>query len=131
MSKVPPEKFEWEMFANWLRDNNYKFAHIANEIGTGGFAGAMIARTKNKQGLSKGLPDYLILTKNWLIVFIELKRQRPILKSWKLWKSPSVVSQEQLDWIDALNTFDCVRASIAYGYEDAISLLNYYENNGK
>ena len=37
------------MFANWLRDNNYKFTHIANEVGTGGFAGAMIARTKNKQ----------------------------------------------------------------------------------
>ena len=131
MNKVPPEKFEWEMFANWLRDNNYKFTHIANEVGTGGFAGAMIARTKNKQWLSKGFPDYVILSKNWLLVFIELKRQRPVLKSWKLWKSPSVVSQEQLDWIDALNKFDCVRATIAYWYEHAISLLTQYEDSSK
>ena len=103
---IPTEEQEGKEFARLLDLNWYFFTHIANEI--------WINRKKKTQGLKKWVPDYMIILKNWWLLFIELKRQRKILKSWKLWASPSVISEEQKKWIETLNKINNVEAYICF-----------------
>lgn len=79
------------------------------------YTGSFYQNNKNKAaGLRSGLPDLLVLLKKYM-VWIEMKRPRP---------SPSVISFEQQEWINALNQYGppC-RATVCYGAVEAISLL--------
>ena len=123
--KVPLETFEQQQVVNYLRANNYKFTAIPNSTFTKSFA----QKRKNKlEGLNAWLPDLCIILKRKNILFLEMKRQQPILKSWKLWKSPSVVSQEQIDWINAINECQWVEGKIAFWAENAIKIIKELEN---
>lgn len=124
---IPTEEHEWELLANWLRANNYRSAHIANEIGIKWHIWMLVNKKKKKQWLSKWFPDYCIILKRWSLLFIELKRQRKVLKSGKLWASPSLISKEQLEWIEELNNISNVQAEIAYWFQDAVTIIQNIE----
>lgn len=125
---VPKEDDEAIMLANWLKINKYTFSHIANESWLPRKVAMLAAIKKKRMWLTPWFPDYCIILKRGSLLFIELKRQRPVGKRWKLLKSPSVISDKQLEWIDKLNNIDNVAACIAYGHEDAKKQIEYYEN---
>lgn len=124
-AKIPTEDQEWERLAHWLRVRRYKFTHIANEIGIRWHVGMLINKRKVKQWLNKGFPDYCIIVW-WHLVFIELKRQKKILKNGKEWASLSIISEEQKDWIKALMEIDNVHAEIAYWADHAINIIKQF-----
>lgn len=104
---VASEYAESVIFANWLRARGLTFSHIPNSTYTPSHA----AKAKNKaMGVSKGVPDYLILLPG-RVVFVELKRRHG-----------GRVSPEQLEWGEAL-----VRSgaffSVCYGALEAISFV--------
>lgn len=125
--EVLKEEQEWEILKNWLEANNYKFTHIANEIWIAGRIWMLVNKKKIKQGLKKWFPDYFIKLKRNSALFIELKRKRKILKSWKLWSSPSKVSEEQKKWISELNNIPNVQAEVCYWADEAIELIESLE----
>lgn len=127
MSIIPKEEDEWKILAEWLRLNNYKSTHIANEIWVSGFVWMMVNKKKVAQGLNKWFPDYCIILKRWALLFLELKRQKRILKSWKFWASPSKISEEQIKWIEELEKLENVAAEICYWAEDWIRIIEEYE----
>ena len=120
MDKIPKEDFEQETLANWLDINQYKFSAIRNESDTHSF---FKWKKRIRSWCRKWIPDFCILLKIWSLLFIELKRQKKILKSWKLWASPSVVSKEQIEWKEALNAIENVQCEICYGAEEAIKTI--------
>ena len=125
---IPSEDQEAYQLANYLRLNNYKSTHIWNESAQSWTKNIIIMMTKKKRmWVSKWFPDYCIILKRWALLFIELKRQRRKLKSWKLWASPSVISPEQVEWIKELNALPNIWAEIAYWSEDAIRIIEEYE----
>ena len=87
----------------------------------------LVNKKKIKQGLKKWFPDYFIKLKRNSALFIELKRKRKILKSWKLWSSPSKVSEEQKKWISELNNIPNVQAEVCYWADEAIELIESLE----
>lgn len=125
---IPSEDIEWQMLANWLRSQWYKFSHIANEIGIAGHVGMLINKKKVKLWLNKWFPDYCIILKRWALLFIELKRKRTIKQNWEPWASPSKVSDEQLDWVSQLSKLDNVDCQICYWHKECIELINLLEN---
>lgn len=120
---IPTEKQEWEKLANILKANQYKFTHIANEIWISGKVWMLVNKSKKLQWLNKWFPDYCIILKRWSLLFVELKRQRKRLKSGKIWSSPSVISKEQIEWINALNNIPNIEAHICYWADEAIELI--------
>lgn len=124
MNQIPLETIEQQILANYLRRNDYIFSKIPSET----FTKSWRQKRKNKlEWTSKGVPDTLIILKRWSLLFIELKRQCKILKSWKVWKSPSVVSEEQKMWIEELNKINNVQATVCYWAEEAIKKIEEIE----
>ena len=129
MSNIPTEDQECYAFADYLRINNYKFTHIWNESWQYWSKNIVIMMNKKKKmWVSKWFPDYCIILKRWSLLFIEMKRQKKILKSWKIWASPSVISEEQLEWQEKLNEIENISCEIAYGVVDAVRIVQEYEN---
>jgi hypothetical protein len=124
---IPTEEIEWEKLANWLRANNYIFTHIANEIGIRGHIWMLVNKKKVKQWLSKWFPDYCIILKKWALLFLELKRQKRILKNWKLWASPSIISEEQKKWRLELSKIKNVQCEFAYWADHWIEIIKHLE----
>lgn len=115
----PLENIEAEALANWLRFNNYRFTHIANESGLPPKVAMKASARKKRMWVSPWVPDFMILLKRNSLLFIELKRKK---------KSLSKVSQYQLEWIQALNEVTNVEAVVCYGSDEAIKLINEYEH---
>lgn len=124
---IPTENIEAETLANRLRLNNYTFSHIANESWLPPKVAMLRAIRKKRMWLSPWVPDFMIILKTYRLLFIELKRQKRVLKSWKLWASPSIISPEQIKWQDELNKIDNVRAEICYWANEAIKRIKEYE----
>lgn len=122
---IPLETYEQQALANWLRANNYVFYKSPNET----FTKSWNQKRKNTlEGVSKGFPDTTIILKRGSLLFIELKRQRPILKNWKLGVAPSKISEEQIFWIDKLSKLENIDAIVCYWYKEAIEKIKYYES---
>lgn len=122
---VPLETYEQQALANYLRMHNYLAYKSPSET----FTKSWSQKRKNKlEGVTKWFPDTVIILKRGSLLFIELKRQRIVLKNWTLWRSPSTVSKEQKQWIEELNKLDNIQAEIAYGHEEAISIIERIEN---
>jgi len=124
MNKIPIESVEQEMLATWLDFNKYTFSAIRNESDTHSFYKWKI---RKRSWCRPWIPDFVIILKKWALLFIELKRKRKILKSWKLWASPSVVSEEQKQWKEKLNELENVACEICYWSDEAIKTINNYE----
>lgn len=117
---IPREEFEQESLANWLDANGYTFSAIRNESDTHSF---FKGKKRVRSWCRKWIPDFCIILKNQSLLFIELKRQRKVLKSWKLWASPSQIRPEQLIWREKLNKIQNVQCEICYWYNEAIELI--------
>ncbi len=122
---IPKEQLEQEMLVKWLEFNKYDFWRIRNESDWRSFYKWAI---RKKSWVKPWICDMWVILKRWSLLAIELKRQRRVLKSWKLWASPSVISEEQKEWIKKLNEIDNVSAEIAYWCDDAIKIIKHYEN---
>lgn len=119
------ENFEQANLVLRLEINWYKFTSIPNSTRSKSYK----QNTMNTlTWLRAWLCDIMIILKRWSLLFIEMKRPWKVLKSWKLWKTPSVISEQQLEWIDNLNCINNVSAEIAYWYIDAINIIKKYEN---
>ncbi len=93
----PLETEEQKALVHWLSINNYFFSALP----LWNLLSKEQAYKNVAEGVNKGVPDMLIITKNNRILFIELKRL-------KLW----VVSEEQKEWNKRLNS--CHWWSIAF-----------------
>jgi len=108
MPKNSTEYEECVVLAEYLDLKGYTYSHIAQETFTKNWGTKM---KNKKQGVRKGVPDYIIIVKSKL-VFIEMKR-----------KGRSVVSLEQANWIDKLNKCNNVYAYVCKGADDAIMTI--------
>lgn len=105
---IPTEHEECITLVNYLDLKGYKYTHIPNET----FTKSWSQKRKNKEaGVKKGVPDYLIILPVGLL-FIEMKR-----------KKGSTTSQEQHEWIEALNKLNGVEAVICKGADMAIEYI--------
>ena len=125
---IPTENQEAETLSQWLKAYKYKFTHIANESWLPPKVAMLSALRKKRMWLSPWFPDYCIILKRWALLFIELKRQKRVLKNWKLWVSPSKISDEQKDWLEELSAIPNVEACIAYWSKEAINKILTLEN---
>ncbi len=122
--KIPSESYESEMLANWLDIYKYRFSAIRNESDKQSW---FMWKKRYKQWVRKWIPDYCILLKNKQLLFIELKRQKKVLKTGKLWASPSKISPEQLEWVKELNEIPNINAENCYWAKEAIELIIHLE----
>ena len=104
------EYLEGKVFVAWLKSKNVLFSHLPLNTWTGSFK----QMSKNKaSGVSKGVPDYLILLTN-RVIFVELKRAKG-----------GRTSPEQKVWIEALNQAGCPSA-VCKGAKEAIAFVEKY-----
>ncbi len=107
---IPLESEEQKVFVQWLELKKIKFTSVPNSTWTP----SMAQKVKNKaMGLRSGFPDMIVALPNYLLC-IELKRRKG-----------GVVSQEQKDWIAALNLIPNVEARVCFGADEAIKFVEY------
>jgi len=104
MQKTPTEYDECVVLAEYLDKRGITYAHIPNETFTKSWG---VKMRNKKQGVKRGVPDYMIIIKN-LLIFIEMKRVKN-----------SVTSKEQKEWIAKLNNCNSVQAYICNGFDEA------------
>lgn len=114
INPVPLESAEADTFMSYLRQRGLMFTHIKNEAG-----GSMVRNGTNwkaiwdkRDGVSKGFPDFAIVLPLIGLALVELKRIKK-----------SVPSDEQLEWIDALNSCPGVEARVCKGADAAIAFI--------
>jgi len=102
---------ECVVLAEYLDLRGITYSHIPNET----FTNSWGVKMKNKkQGVKKGVPDYIIILKN-LLIFIEMKRNHG-----------GKTSPEQKDWIKKLNKCDSVSAYVCNGFDEAKKVIEKY-----
>ena len=125
---TPSEAIEQQKLIQWLRLK--KIFHYATTNENNSFMQnrkyAMIAEQKAKaQGKLKGVSDVTVLLPN-KILFIELKKQGKKLKNGNISHSNSKVSDEQIAFLEKVNSFDYAEGRVCYGFEAA---KNFIEEN--
>lgn len=125
---IPSEAIEQQKLIQWLRLK--KIFHYATTNENNSFMQnrkyAMIAEQKAKaQGKLKGVADITVLLPN-KILFIELKKQGKKLKNGNISHSNSKVSDEQIAFLEKVNSFDYAEGRVCYGFEAA---KNFIEEN--
>lgn len=124
--KIPSEEEEQKALIKYLKKNNYFFFANVNENKqsfTNKFLATKIEAKSKSMGKVKGVSDLTIFTEN-TIVFIELKKQRPILKNGKLGTPTNKPTDEQMQFIAKVNGFKYAYGFVAYGCDEAIKALN-------
>lgn len=123
---LPSEEIEQQELIKYLKKNNYFFFANVNE-NKQSFTNKLIAtkiEAKSKSmGKIKGVTDLCIFTEN-TIIFLELKRQRPILKSGKLGTPTNKPTEEQMQFIAKVNEYKYAYGFVAYGCDEAIRILS-------
>lgn len=121
------ESQETIKLANWLRANDYIFTKSPNET----FTKFHNVKRKNVlEGVSRGVPDMMILLKRQSLLFIELKKARTRKKNWdfKALSSDWIdISEHQTKWIEELNKIPNVQGEFSYGADEAIKLIESLE----
>lgn len=118
---IIPEAIEQQKLIQWLRLK--KIFHYATTNENNSYKQdrkyAMIAEQKAKaQGKLKGVVDITVLLPN-KILFIELKKQGKKLKNGNISYSNSKVSDEQIAFLEKVNSFDYAEGRVCYGFEAA------------
>ena len=125
---IPSEAIEQQKLIQWLRLK--KIFHYATTNENNSYKQdrkyAMIAEQKAKsQGKLKGVADITVLLPN-KILFIELKKQGKVLKNGNISHSNSKVSDEQIAFLEKINSFDYAIGKVCYGFDAA---KNFIEEN--
>ena len=100
----------------WLREHGIRHCLLNNPFRVTSWGQLHKAKA---MGLNKGMPDLLVYLsdkqtkdgKNYLI-FVEMKKEKG-----------GVVTPEQQEWIDVLNTVDGCKAMVSRGHEEALSFI--------
>ena len=124
-TKLPTEEEEQKALIKYLKKNNYFFFANVNENKqsfTNKFLATKIEAKSKSMGKVKGVSDLCVFTEN-TIVFIELKKQRPILKSGKLGKPTNDATEEQKGFIAKVNGFKYAYGFVAFGCDECIKIL--------
>lgn len=125
---IPLEIDEQKKLVKWLQIKKIFFYSNVSENNTykQDRKYAMIAEQKAKsQGKLKGVADITVLLPN-KILFIELKKQGKKLKNGNISHSNSKVSDEQIAFLEKVNSFDYAEGRVCYGFEAA---KNFIEEN--
>lgn len=123
-----PEAVEQQKLVQWLRIKKIFHYATTNENNTykQDPKYAMIAERKAKlQGKLKGVSDVTVLLPN-KILFIELKKQPKKLKNGNLSYSNSKVSDEQIAFLEKINSFSYAIGKVCYGFEEAREFVQEY-----
>jgi hypothetical protein len=124
-TKIPSEEEEQKALIKWLKKNNYFFFANVNENKqsfTNKFLATKIEAKSKSMGKVKGVSDLCVFTEN-TIVFIELKKQRPVLKNGSLGVAVSKPTEEQMQFIAKVNGFKYAYGFIAFGCDECIKIL--------
>ena len=124
-TKLPSEEEEQKALIKYLKKNNYFFFANVNENKqsfTNKFLATKIEAKSKSMGKVKGVSDLCVFTEN-TIVFIELKKQRPVLKSGKLGKPTNDATDEQIEFISKVNGFKYAYGFVAWGCDECIKIL--------
>lgn len=123
--KLPTEEMEQKELVQWLKKVGFFFFATNNENNQS-FANrkhAMLLEQKARaMGKLKGTLDLCVFG-NKRVFFIELKRQRPILKSGNLGTPKNKPTAEQENFILNTNRYDYCFSFVAYGCDEAIEIL--------
>ena len=125
---IPLEIDEQKKLVNWLKTKKIFFYSNVSENNTykQDRKYARIAEQKAKsQGKLKGVADITVLLPN-KILFIELKKQGKVLKNGNISHSNSKVSDEQIAFLEKVNSFDYAIGKVCYGFDAA---KNFIEEN--
>lgn len=128
---VPSEDNECMALVNYLTLKGLRFSHLAQSTSAVSYVGGVrkpnwkTIKRNQALGVIKGVPDYIILIerkptemagqRNNILLFIEMKREKG-----------GVVSEEQADWINALNKVFGVTAVVARGFDQAKEIIDAY-----
>ena len=129
-TKIPSEEEEQKALIIYLKRNNYFFFANVNENKqsfTNKHLATKIEAKSKSMGKVKGVSDLCVFTEN-TIIFIELKKQRPVLKSGKLGKPTNDATEEQKGFIAKVNGFKYAYGFVAGGCDESIKLLNSFLN---
>ena len=124
-TKIPSEEEEQKALIRWLKKNNYFFFANVNENKqsfTNKFLATKIEAKSKSMGKIKGVSDLCVFTDN-TIVFIELKKQRPVLKNGSLGVATSKPTDEQMQFIAKVNGYRYAYGFVAYGCDECIKIL--------
>ena len=125
-TKIPSEEEEQKALIIYLKRNNYFFFANVNENKqsfTDKLLATKIEAKSKSMGKVKGVSDLCVFTKN-TIIFIELKKQRPVLKSGKLGKPTNDATKEQLEFLAKVNDYEYAYAVVAFGCDESIKILS-------
>ena len=125
-TKIPSEEEEQKALIKYLKRNNYFFFANVNENKqsfTNKLLATKIEAKSKSMGKVKGVSDLCVFTEN-TIIFIELKKQRPVLKSGKLGKPTNDATDEQIEFIAKVNGFKYAYGFVAFGCDEAIKVLS-------
>lgn len=119
---APSESTEAKQLATYLNALvQYKQIICYTKTAQETFSTSWGAKMRQKsEGVQRGIPDYVILTKT-KVIFLELKKQRGVRNG----LNGSVIAPEQLLWIDTLNSYNSneIVATIAHGANEAIAFI--------
>lgn len=115
---IPTEEQTHIDLVKWLRLKKIPHFHPRNE---GKHHVAYMKKSK-MMGLYSGVPDLVVFAPG-RILFIELKREKKILKSGKLSTANSKVSDNQKEWVDTINLYDYAECRICYGLQESIDFV--------
>ena len=124
-TKIPSEEEEQKALIIYLKRNNYFFFANVNENKqsfTDKLLATKIEAKSKSMGKVKGVSDLCVFTEN-TIIFIELKKQRPVLKSGKLGKPTNDATIEQIQFIAKVNDYKYAYGFVAWGCDEAVKIL--------
>lgn len=116
------EHEEQSRFSTWLTVKGIKHTAIPNSFFTGQKNWGLIQKFK-AEGWHKGFPDLLLIVphrKKKVTVFIEMKDPKHKPKR----GGKGGVSDDQREWIDALDECEMTGAYVAYGNEHAQKIVS-------
>lgn len=117
-SLIPTEDEECYAFVEWLDSKRLMYTHVPNETYSASWS---VKRRNKKLGVSRGVPDYLVIVNDHL-VWIEMKRRDRKPKR----GGKGGISDEQWRWIDALNRCENTQVYVTYGAKEAIEVIEKY-----
>lgn len=108
----PHEDVEQKAFIAWLEAHRLRFYAVPNSTFTPYWAQKVKAKA---MGQKAGVPDLVVFIPNLGTLYIEMKRVKG-----------GVVSDEQKEWIEFLNTMPCTQAFVAKGADEAIRIVKKF-----